>query len=92
MTTRAQLNAMAQENIETLRREFLTDIREVSITGSTPPERLESVLRQMKNPYCFRVGETPVRISFCGKENLLEHLLLRYFLSLKAAARQEGPA
>ena len=62
---------------------MLQDISEVSISGETAYQRLESFLSQIGNPYCFRVGKTPVRISFCTGEKPLEEKLRSYFMSLK---------
>ena len=37
--------------------EVVTDLREVQIDASKPiPERVESFLTQVKNPYLFKVG------------------------------------
>lgn len=61
----------------------LADLQDVKITGKTPAQRLESYLAQVGNPYRFRVGKTPVRVSFQGKANPLSEKLKSHFLSLK---------
>lgn len=61
----------------------LADLLDVKITGDSPAERLESYLAQVGNPYRFRVGKTPVRVSFQSKESPLSEKLKSHFLSLK---------
>ena len=75
------LSAMAQSDINGGASGTLPDLREVRLTGGTPAERLESLLSQTKNPYCFRIDKTPVKISFSGEDDL-ETILKSYFLSL----------
>lgn len=43
----------------------LVDIRDVKIDRTLPTEeRVKSYVEQIKNPYCFRVGDVKVRISY----------------------------
>lgn len=82
MISRKQLDEM-----ERVSREFsndnLTDLLNITITGETSNERLESYLSQIGNPYRFRVGKTPVRICFQKDGNTLSEKLKAHFLSLK---------
>lgn len=68
-------------NIDSL--DSLSDISCVKIEGDTPAQRLDSFLTQVKDPYCFRVGNTPVRVAFSSGEKTLESLIKRHFLGLK---------
>ncbi len=52
----------------------LTDIEGFVPEGDTPEQRLESLLRQVGNPYLFRVGKTKVRLTFTGGATLEERL------------------
>lgn len=62
----------------------LVDIETVCIDPDLPPvDRLLNYLEQIKNPYCFRCGETAVRISFAADGDNLHNLLKRHFISLK---------
>ena len=48
--------------------------------------KFERILEQIKNPYCFLCGETPVKIQFAPKDTEKADLgekLKRYFLTLK---------
>ena len=56
------LDEMKSVNIRTVDRESLVDINEIQIDESLPPkERAAEFLRQIKNPYCFRVGTVVVK-------------------------------
>ncbi len=74
------------EEMERISREAapaaLADLQDVKITGETPAQRLESYLAQTE-PYRFRVGPTPVRVSFQSETSPLSEKLKSYFLSLK---------
>ena len=61
----------------------LRDILEIEIHGETAGQRLESYLAQVGNPYCFRVGKTPVKISFQPCEETLDKKIKAYFSGLK---------
>lgn len=50
----------------------LVDIRDVVIDKSLPLEdRVKSYVEQIKNPYCFKVGDVVVRVSYAGKDKTL---------------------
>lgn len=84
MVSKKQLEDMAQVRIQEVDPGALPDLLDVKIEGETPAQRLESYLAQVGNPYCFRVGKTPVRITFNAGGRPLESKLKSYFLSLKS--------
>lgn len=50
----------------------LVDIRDVHIDTSLPvEERIKSYIQQVKDPYCFRVGDVKVRVSFSDTDRTL---------------------
>ena len=50
----------------------LVDIRDVVIDKRlTPEERVRSYIEQIKDPYCFKVGNVVVRVSYAGKDKSL---------------------
>ncbi len=50
----------------------LVDIRNVHVDHSLPlEERMRSYVEQVKDPYCFRVGNVKVRVSYAGKDKTL---------------------
>ena len=50
----------------------LVDIRDVKIDRTLPSdERIRSFIEQIKNPYCFKVGDTVVKVSFADTPNTI---------------------
>ena len=50
----------------------LVDIRDVVIDKSlTLEERVRSYVEQIKDPYCFKVGDVVVRVSYADKDKSL---------------------
>lgn len=80
MVDKKMLEEMAKIHINDINPDFLVDILEVNICGGTPSQRLESCLSQVGNPYCFRVGNTPVEISFRSGGQTLDKKIRSYFL------------
>lgn len=53
---------MKNVDVRTVDRDSFVDINEINIDDSLPQkERAEEFLRQIKNPYCFRVGKVVVK-------------------------------
>ncbi len=77
------LEDMSHIQLKNVAPELLKDVLEVEISGETASQRLENYLSQVGNPYCFRVGKTPVRISFKSCEETLDKKIKSYFLGLK---------
>lgn len=63
-------------DLHTIDPNSLVDIRKIKIEESAPKEqRIESYLKQVKNPYCFKVGKVVVKVSFTeGGGTFQEHL------------------
>jgi hypothetical protein len=58
---------MAQTQKKGLDRETLVDVRDVMIDSSLPQaERIKAFISQIKNPYCFKVGDVIVNVSYAG--------------------------
>ena len=52
--------------------EELVDIRNVKIDRTLPSdETVRSFIEQIKNPYCFKVGDTVVKVSFADTPNTI---------------------
>lgn len=77
------LEDMSHMKLKDVAPDLLQDILDMNISGDTASQRLESYLAQVGNPYCFRVGNTPVRISFKSCKETLDKKLKSYFLGLK---------
>ena len=56
---------MAQEYSTSTQQEKLVDLRDVKLDSSmSQTERIQSYLQQIKNPYCFRVGDVVVNVAY----------------------------
>ena len=83
MVSSEELNQLELASTTYVKNEALTDIENIGIAGSTSAERLVSLVEQVRNPYCYRVGKTTVRISYLNSDEDLTNKLQRYFISLK---------
>ena len=60
-----QWEAIRKVDIRTVDKSQLVDIRSIKIDEKLPPiERWFSYLRQVKNPYCVRVGDIAIKLNF----------------------------
>jgi len=79
-----QLAAMGEIEITKIDRTSLINIDNVKIDATLPAEgKMESYMKQIKNPYCFLCNETPVRVRFVSHKKTLAQSLGDYFISLK---------
>jgi len=61
----------------------LVDIRDVNIDMDWPREkRIEEFIRQIKNPYCFKVGKVAVKVEFYEGDATFEDRVKEYLESL----------
>ena len=61
----------------------LVDFRDVVIDRTLPvEERIKSYVEQIKNPYCFRVGDVKVRVSYANKDQSLNESFVSMLASL----------
>ena len=61
----------------------LVDIRDIKIDMDLPKEkRMEEFVRQIKNPYCFRVGKIAVKVDFSEEGATFEERMEEYLESL----------
>ena len=62
---RKEIEEMKQLSIKECDKEQLTDLSSVVIDSEkSKEERMLDYLRQVKNPYCFKVGDVAVRLVF----------------------------
>ena len=65
-------------------RSYLLNMCDILIDDSLPSTvKARIYFDQVINPYCFRCGDTPVRVRFVAEERTLKELLRSYFSSLK---------
>ena len=61
------LDHMKSVDIRTVKPEDVADIQQIKIDSSlTQQEMREEFIRQVGNPYCFRVGKVIVKASYNG--------------------------
>jgi len=84
LLTIAELDQMNQTDIKKIDREKLVDIQTIKIDPlQSAAQRMESYLKQIKNPYCFLCGDTAVRVRFEQNGPDLTHRLKNYYISMK---------
>ena len=77
-----RLEYLKSLDIGDVKLEDLVDIRTVHIDTSRPVlERVLSFMVQTKNPYLFRVGDTPVKVEFNEDGPTLEEVVAQLFLN-----------
>ena len=80
--TLEELKAMQEVDVRTVDPATLKDIRDVHVNMDLPKqERILDFIRQIGNPYCYRLGKYVVKVSFSDTDVTLEDLLLTYILS-----------
>lgn len=60
-----RMQTMKEVDIRTVERCQLVDLNSVDIDeAATIAERMEDFIKQIKNPYCFRVGDIAVKVVY----------------------------
>ena len=73
------LEEMKNVDIRTVSRDDLVDIRDVEIDPGLPKEeRIKSFVRQIGNPYCFKVGNVVVKTEIADTDATLDDRLEHY--------------
>lgn len=73
------LEDMKNVDIRTVSRNDLIDIRDVKIDQELPKEeRIKQFIKQIKNPYCFKVGNVVVKTEFADTDVTLDDRLEHY--------------
>lgn len=81
--TQLDLNAMKQVDIQLVDPNTLVDINDIHIDANLPKEeRQKEFVRQIKNPYCFKVGEIVVKISYADNGETFEQAMENYLQAL----------
>ena len=83
MNRRTELNCLKNADIEQCKSDQLIDLRSVSIDKNLPvPERISAFVKQIKNPYLFKVDDITVKVEFSSGKSL-EDSLLTFLLAEK---------
>jgi hypothetical protein len=71
MKTEIKLERLKKKAREDVDIDKLVDIRNVHIDKKLPAEkRMQEFIKQIKNPYVYKCGDTVVRVKFTGTETL----------------------
>jgi len=77
------LDAMKNIDIRTVDRNSLVDIKTITIDENLPKEeKIAEFIRQIKNPYCYKVGKIVVQVGFCDNDVSFEDSFENIFLSM----------
>lgn len=75
--------AMRDVDIRTVDPETLIDIRDVKVDSDQPlTERMVDFIKQIHNPYCFRCGDTIVKVSYADTTVTMEERMEGFFRAL----------
>lgn len=75
---------LSEADIEIVEPSELAQMEEVAVDSSLPATtRMLAYLEQVKNPYCFLCGKTPVKIRFASEGGDLSEKVKAYFMGLK---------
>lgn len=73
MQNKLNLSELANIDITAVNKEDLVDVSGLTFDTTIPREqRAAQVLRKVKNPYCFRVGDMGVKLEFLDNAPPLE--------------------
>lgn len=77
------LEDMKNIDVRTINREDLVERRSVKINpNASREERLADYIAKIKNPYCYKDGETVVKISFANTDTTMEDCIAHYLKGL----------
>lgn len=75
--------AMQSVDIRTVDPAGLIDIKNTKADPDKPlSERMADFIRQIRNPYCFRCGDTIVKVSYSDTEVTMEERMEGFFRAL----------
>jgi len=81
--TQMDLEKLRKVDVRTVDPATLVDIREIEVDRTlSKEERQIEFLRQIKNPYCFRVGKVAVSVGFADNGVTFEKRMEHYIQTL----------
>jgi len=80
---RIDIDAMRSIDVRTVDPATLVDILDTKADPHKPlPERMLDFIRQVRNPYCFRCGDTIVKVSYTNTTTTMEERMEGFFRAL----------
>ena len=66
-----ELKRLREVDVKTVDRDTLVDLKDVKINQELPVlERLIDFIKQIKNPYCYKMNGMVIKVSFAGEKSL----------------------
>ena len=85
MQNKLNLSELADVDITAVNKEDLVDVSGLTFDTTIPREqRAAQVLRKVKNPYCFRVGDMGVKLEFLDSSPPLQDCLTDFLQRKKS--------
>jgi hypothetical protein len=85
MYTAERLEQMRNVDITIVDRMSLTNLETINVDDTVSyKEKVIQFLEQVRNPYAFRVGDIPVKVTFASDAPMLKETLSSYLTSLQA--------
>jgi len=77
------IDVMQSVDVRTVDPMTLVDILDTKVDPNKPlPERMLDFIRQIRNPYCFRCGDTIVKVSYTDTTTTMEERMEGFFRAL----------
>lgn len=82
--TLKEIEALKNVDVRTADRDGLVDIRELDVRRDIPVEqRIREFVKQVGNPYCFKVGDVVVKAAFSENGGSFEERFERMLSGLR---------
>ena len=79
------MNVFKSVNIRTVNKDTLVDASNFQFDNSlTPDKRVMQIFNTICNPYCFRVGDTAVKLEFAENGQPLQNVMTSFLLRQKS--------
>ena len=80
-----KMNAFRNVDIATVDKSKLADMSKVKLDNSlSREERINRIVRAAKNPYCFRYGDTAVKLEFSDDGPTLQDMMTDFLIRQKS--------
>jgi len=80
-----QLNKLQNIDIRTVNKSTLEDMSDFQFDNSlSHHERVRQLLTSLKNPYCFRVGQTSVKLEFSDNGLPMQNVIAGFLIRQKS--------
>lgn len=84
MLSKNDLKELNQIDITQVKCNELKELTEIHIDEDLDiQKKLKNFFHDIKNPYCFKIYDTPVKINFSNSDKTLNDCLFKHFTSTK---------